>query len=500
MSNDSSAHNLSPNPVIRYREQRIFTGDHQHAVARFSSDHIDITEGRIINISRFGARISIPEDAVFVSRGDQIKTLRLYLGDVRIYDGPATVINEIRSTETFVDIGLALFGHGIDIDQVNAVLQIESTIDSHQNFKSVSELSKHIDARFKTLVADLSTLLADLRMKFKDEERRIQESALSPSHKQRLEEHAINVASSLYSNDIQIIFEEFTKVVYQMDSDLIALHKKYFRSNFHAYVLDAPFINRAFHKPLGYAGDFGLMVMLYEYQDIGITLFDKFFHRMGCNAPSAVANKNRVIFLSDLIYQEYAKSSGNNEFLISSIACGPAREVHLFLNHLAEGGIQRPVKTVCLDREPYALDYAQSQIRKSIKPGAPIETVFLKEDAVLGIIKKNRFISEINGSSVISCAGLYDYLSDRLASKMIEGMYALLAPGGTLLVGNVSNETPDRFSMDFLMEWNLVLRGADEMLRLVPEKLSQDPQISVEVVAEPLGLNLFLRIKKPGAK
>ncbi len=497
MSHNSSALNLNLNSIIRYREQRIFIGDHQQALALFSSEHIDITEGKIINVSRFGARISIAEEAVFVNRGDQLKIIRLYLGDIRIYDGPATIVSEMRASDGFVDIGLALFGNGVDLDQVNAVLQIESTIEPHQNFQSISELSKHIDPRFKILVADLSTLFADLRVKFREEERRISESALSSSHKQRLEEHAISVAASLFGSDIQSIFDDFTKFVYQMDSDSIALHKKYFRSNFHAYILDAPFINRAFNKPLGYAGDFGLMVMLYEYQDIGTTLFDKFFHRLGCTAPSAVANKNRVVFLSDLIYQEYAKRSEKGDFSVASIACGPAREVQLFLNHLAENGVTRPVKTVCLDREPYALDYAQSQIRKSIKPGTPVETVFLKEDAVLGIIKKNRFISEIAGSTIISCAGLYDYLSDRLASKMIEGMYALLAPGGTLLIGNVSNQIPDRFSMDFLMEWNLVLRSSEDMMRLVPDAICQERGASVEVVAEPLGLNLFLRIKKP---
>ena len=55
-------------------------------------------------------------------------------------------------------------------------------------------------------------------------------------------------------------------------------YKQYLRAILHPVVLDAPFVKRAFEKPLGYAGDFMLMAMLYHYEDIEqSSLFIVFF-------------------------------------------------------------------------------------------------------------------------------------------------------------------------------------------------------------------------------
>jgi extracellular factor (EF) 3-hydroxypalmitic acid methyl ester biosynthesis protein len=99
---------------------------------------------------------------------------------------------------------------------------------------------------------------------------------------------------------------------------------------------------------------------------------------------------------------------------------------------------------------------------------------------------------------VIVCAGLFDYLPDRVASRMIEQLMRELKPGAMLLIGNVSSEHPNRTSMEYFMEWVLQLRSSEDLVRLVPERLRTEGEFTVQVVGEPLGINLFLRVTRRG--
>ncbi|MBC7658904.1 MAG: hypothetical protein H7249_04280 [Chitinophagaceae bacterium] len=490
---------LSQAGLVKYREKRLGILNLNDSFVVISDRNFNESTGAIKNVSRFGTRILLNDEGATFIIGEQLPRVKLTLLGTQIYNGPATIVNEQKAVQKGFELGLSLYGEGIDLDQVNAILQIEPDANSIGSIKGVIELSKQVLPDFKILVADLNTLFSDLRMKLHDEEKRIAEFATSPSHNKRLEQQAINVAFSLYEHDIQNIFEDFDTLITTLrDADAIEIHKRYFRTNFHAHFLNAPFIHRAYHKPLGYAGDFELLVMLYDYQDLGPTLFEKFFHRMGCHTPSAVANKNRVVFLADLILREYSNIQRDiGTFLVTSVACGAGREIQLFLEDVIQLGLMNPIKTICLDKEERALEYGQIVLRKTIKPGFPIESIFLAEDVINGLIQPSHFKKELSGSHLISCASLFDYLSDRVATKLIEAMFELLAPGGSLFIGAVSDTSPDRFLMDFLMEWKLKLRSAEDLKRIVPEKIRGLPHVIVEVISEPLGLNLILRVRKP---
>ena len=79
----------------------------------------------------------------------------------------------------------------------------------------------------------------------------------------------------------------------------------------------------------------------------------------------------------------------------------------------------------------------------------------------------------------------------------VPGGRRLLAPGGTIMIGNVSINNPDKFSMDYFTEWNLILRSPQDLTNLVPSHISQLPGVKIEVASESLGINLFLKVTKP---
>lgn len=492
-SNKSSSE--SKGKLIQFREKRLELNGNIPNKVIFKNFYGDQVIAQISNLSQFGVRISLPSEHELETLNNQkIEELQIILAEQVVYTGGAQIVNDGTVNSGVVSYGLSLDGDGIDLEKVRAIVETnsDSSLSSLMETKKLLEVSSTVKSEFKCLVADLNTLFQDLRFKLLKEEDKLKKLEASETYKKRLEEQIINLSLSLYGDEMHKLFAQFKVIVDTFSQDEIIVHKKYFRSNFHPSVLNAPFLKRAYEKPLGYAGDFGLMVMLYEYGDIGENLFEKFIHRFSCNEPASIANKNRVEFLSEYI-NEYLEKNNLLSAKISSIACGPAKEIELLADIVDD---HKQLNFVLVDQEPRALEYAQSKIRNASKK-KNIKSVFLQEDAVLGIIKNKEFVEQIRNSDVIVSAGLFDYLSDRVSRRLIQAFCELLKPGGIILVGNVSKDNPDRFSMDYFMEWNLVLRNEMDLKSLVQDDLKKTLNLKVNVISELLGLNLFLVIEKP---
>jgi extracellular factor (EF) 3-hydroxypalmitic acid methyl ester biosynthesis protein len=95
---------------------------------------------------------------------------------------------------------------------------------------------------------------------------------------------------------------------------------------------------------------------------------------------------------------------------------------------------------------------------------------------------------------VVYCAGLFDYLSDRVCRRLLEIFYDLLAPGGLLVATNVHSANPSRQWMEAVMDWHLVYRDEAQFLSLAP---GQADHAAVQVLADPTGVNIFLEVRKP---
>lgn len=485
----------SKGKVIQFREKRLELNGNISNKVIFKNYYGEQIIAQVENLSQFGVRIALPGESELDTLNNQnINELQIILADQVVYSGGAQIVTDAISKSNFVCYGLSLDGEGIDLDKVRAIIETnsESSLSSLMETKKLLEVSSTVKSEFKCLVADLNTLFQDLRFKLLKEEDKLKKLEVSDTYKKRLEEQIINLSVSLYGDEMHKLFAQFKTLVDTFSQDEVIIHKKYFRSNFHPSVLNAPFLKRAYEKPLGYAGDFGLMVMLYEYGDIGENLFEKFIHRFSCNEPASIANKNRVEFLAEYI-NEYFEKNKIITAKVSSIACGPAKEIELLADIVDD---HKQLNFVLVDQEPKALEYAQSKI-KSASRKKNIKSIFLQEDAVLGIIKNKDFVEHIKNSDVIVSAGLFDYLSDRVSKRLIQSFCELIKPGGIILIGNVSKDNPDRFSMDYFMEWNLVLRNEMDLKSLVQEDIKKTLNLKVDVISELLGLNLFLVIEKP---
>jgi extracellular factor (EF) 3-hydroxypalmitic acid methyl ester biosynthesis protein len=93
----------------------------------------------------------------------------------------------------------------------------------------------------------------------------------------------------------------------------------------------------------------------------------------------------------------------------------------------------------------------------------------------------------------IYCAGLFDYLSDKVCRKLMEIFYSMLAPGGLLLATNVDLH-PSRGEMECFLEWHLIHRNTRQMAGLVPAIVPHDEMV---IKRDATGVNLFLELRRP---
>ncbi|MEY2465929.1 MAG: extracellular factor 3-hydroxypalmitic acid methyl ester biosynthesis protein, partial [Verrucomicrobiota bacterium] len=100
--------------------------------------------------------------------------------------------------------------------------------------------------------------------------------------------------------------------------------------------------------------------------------------------------------------------------------------------------------------------------------------------------------SQTEKYDLVYCAGLFDYLSDKVCRKLMNIFYDMLAPGGLLLATNVDDH-PSQNEMEYFLEWTLIHRNNEKMLGLAPEKAKPD---DVKLIRDPSGINIFLEVRQ----
>jgi extracellular factor (EF) 3-hydroxypalmitic acid methyl ester biosynthesis protein len=106
-------------------------------------------------------------------------------------------------------------------------------------------------------------------------------------------------------------------------------------------------------------------------------------------------------------------------------------------------------------------------------------------------------IAEADKFDFIYCAGLFDYLPDRTCKRLMSYFYQSLRPGGLVLATNVAPFSPNRGSLELILDWHLIYRDAARFAALQPEDAPED---SVRVQSDPTGVNIFLETRKPNGR
>jgi Arc/MetJ family transcription regulator len=258
-----------------------------------------------------------------------------------------------------------------------------------------------------------------------------------------------------------------------------AIGQYVFRETF-PYFTRSRFIDRAFTKPRGYAGDFATIDMLYEGAAEGDGRLGPLIDRWTRELPAARAVRNRRALLAGAIREIAAAWAGHDRVPVASLAAGPARE----LFDVIAAPDAPHVTATCIDIDELALAHAA---RIAGQLGVARQFVFKKDNVVRLVQGRGR--TALDQQALIYSVGLTDYLEDAIVVQLINWAFDHLLRGGTLILGNVVPSNPDKAYMDHILEWPLIHRSADD-LRALFER-SRFRMTPVTLRAEPAGVDLF---------
>lgn len=229
----------------------------------------------------------------------------------------------------------------------------------------------------------------------------------------------------------------------------------------------------AFHKPHGYAGDYEIIDKIYmewHSPESSLRVWDKFFHLQ--SASTAV--RNRKEYFINLIRKAAAV---NPQAKILNIGSGPGRDMLEYFQSHPDSA----VSFECVDMDKNAINYAESLCRPYKKK--------------IRFINKNIFRYKTTQKyDLVWSAGLFDYFDDRRFIFLLKKLYSFVNVNGELVVGNFSSSNPTRDYMEVVADWYLYHRNKRQLAALAKKAGIQPNNISI--FNEPLGVNLFLHIKK----
>jgi len=346
---------------------------------------------------------------------------------------------------------------------------------------------KLLDDKFILLTKNMGELLQNVKERFDEFDKENSNDECKQIEFIRTNKKEIFDTLTRYLNETWEFVKEFEK-------DRYLVHQNYFQQKLHPLIEERIEINRhIYRKPLGYPGDYIMMNYIYDYNGddnyLGDSSYEKLINNYTCNIPISCSNITRKEFLKVKILETLEKE---DKAKILSVACGPVREL---IELLREREITKSLLFKCLDFEKKTLDYVESQIKK-IEPEKR-QLLFIEYICrdITSIIRDRLLKEKLKDQDLIYAFGIFDYLGERMASRLTKELYQLLDRGGKLIICNASLENNShRAYYELAGEWNMVHRTKEQMLNWT--KCLED--VSKVKFEEVIGGNsyLFLIIEK----
>ena len=396
--------------------------------------------------------------------------------------------------------------HGCGVQFVDLDRQSKTSLQLYLN-RLENEAPKTASLRSR-FIEETEALLQTIPGEFKDIRVEFKATVCDfRAYLQRLKSHLIKAEAQgrdpdaggspvLLNHLLDLYEEDFQKRTHRFILDLSEIiqgfapreheaHRKYFQTILRDLTDDSAFFRRASEKPLGYAGDYMMMELLYKGIRAGETVWHRAINSCLTSIPLGQAVRNRAWYLKDWIERTALSSDAPR---IMSLACGPCEEVRLFSKHSGQTG----AVFFLIDQDAAALTYAEEQIKAL--PESSRHTFHFRNDSTRSFLKYPAHTKTYPPMNLIYTAGLYDYLKKETAASLTAVLYDMLKPGGTLVIGNFVAGHPFAYFIEYASDWFLIHRSEEDMRSLAPANVLKEHSW---VEREPSGVNLFLCIRKP---
>jgi extracellular factor (EF) 3-hydroxypalmitic acid methyl ester biosynthesis protein len=448
----------------------------------------------VVRLERFLIVFEAHRPEIWLRVSEALNELKLFSDGQLLYSGRGVIRNVLNTGAAFVC--------EVNLDEPGVLNPIKTPDNGSTNV--LDAYSAHfvrwqkqakVLPEFKAVVLDLQSYLFELKLLLE----RI-EVAIQSHPQQNREKVELQVAQDLAPqvlSTIDVLHERFEELAAKIPPEQIAPYQLLLRRQLHPLFLCAPFGYRTYHKPLGYAGDYEIMNMIHRNTFEGSSLFAKLLHFWLVSQWASKSVRNRIAHMQSKLMAETTRVLRQNRRIrVLNIGCGPAREIQ---NFMSAQPVSNFADFVLLDFDRETIEFARSQLNDIRKRKGRQTGIKFHQMSVMKLIANSQRATKPIGTDfdLIYCGGLFDYFSDLACRQLVEQFYNWLAPGGLVVVANMSNQQqPFSRMIEFLLDWHLIYRDARCMASLAPDNVQLN---NSSVIIEPSLINLFLELRKPPA-
>ena len=470
-------------------------------------------QASLIRLSRQMVVFEVYNPYSIVQLSEVLSELGIQQGDRQTYKGRAVITN-------LVNTGLMLIVSASLVDPWSDLkdLQPGTVLRSHvRGFVSDWEVATaRLEKPYQLAVTNLRNYLQELRrwLEHWETEVGVGDNAKDAN---RINEFVVDVDSEIAPR-LTSLYGEFEEASMGIDRKVVPYHRAFAQRELHPMMMSSPFMNRAFNKPLGYAGDFEMVRMMLGNAFEGGNTFSKLLNASALRHQAPAAHRNRIDLLEKTLRRETHRvlstqySPSNSQDLptdgaarqdenparvhVMNLGCGPAVEV---LDFARSEAASASVDFDLIDFNSETLLHVANNLIPNAKQIRPEMQIRTQQRSVHEIVQLS--VEGSGGGStspadekkydMVYCAGLFDYFRDTTCGFLVELFYRWIKPGGLVLVTNVTPNHSSRAIMGMILDWNLVLRDESDLRSLAPTLGQQNTYV------DQTGVNVFLEIRKP---
>lgn len=420
-----------------------------------------MSRGTLIHMTRSTIVFEVYNPYSIVQLSEVLQQVVIRRGNSAIYDGKA-VVSSLVNTGLMLVVSATLVDAWHDLAFV--VSRRSDLRDTVRAFIGEWEQSKQIRPGYQIAVSDIKSFLSQLspwldQVDIADEEG---PTKLSTEKFEQLKESLLP--------KVQELQQRFEYEARRVTPDEFESHRLSAQRDLLPLMMRAPFFHRSYSKPLGYAGDYMMVKMMVEGERAGPTTYARIVNDFYLEIDLVKAHRNRLTLLERRLTELASAARDRNEKLaVLNVGCGPAIELVRFI-------MNSPLSESCefhlIDFNAETIAFAKDQIDRVKGESRRWPKTIFTQQSVHSLLKSAAQGVESNEPKYdfIYCAGLFDYLSDRVCQRLLSLFAQWTKPGGNVLATNVHPDNPTRFMMEHVIEWHLIHRTMEDLKGLAPAR------------------------------
>jgi extracellular factor (EF) 3-hydroxypalmitic acid methyl ester biosynthesis protein len=445
----------------------------------FRNSQGELVRATVLNLQRKSLVMEVYNPYSIVQISEVLHELTVRLRGKKAYAGKAVVIS-IMNTGLTAIVSVTLIDEWCELTEIElapGLIGAEAQAFVH-NWEARFQIRRDYQLvvnKFRAFLSDVSHWVEQVDL-----------SETLPKENGRLRKDIFYELADPLIEKVRSYIIALNREASLVDSEQTSLHSSFAQAALHPLTLRAPFIFRTYTKPLGYAGDYQMVNQMLDDPRQGPSTYFEIMNTAFLQSAVAVAHRNRIDILGEfLVRMADAARQAGRPFRVLNVGCGPATEVQRFLQSYPDPEL------LCFDLIDFSeetLDWTRDRLTSII--GGLGKTISIKyvRESVHQLIKR-RLPGDSSGYrefDAIYCAGLFDYLSDKVCAKLLIHFAERLHHGGHLLFTNVHSRSPERSAMEHLLEWYLIYRDELKMESLLPSDA-----IEHKIWSDATGVNVF---------